>query len=402
LTTPVGGTGRASADRLAAEITGKVWAERFNWKFEATDMSESEAQLREQLYTRKVMEMVIRVGIVLLLAFWSFQIFKPFLGPVVWGIIISIASYGAFSWLKDLLGGRDGLAATLFALLALAILITPTVILSDSLLSSAQGLEQQLETGALQIPEPPERVAKLPIVGKRLYDTWALASSNLADALADFQPQINTFSRWLLKKAVGTGLDILLFALSIIIAAIFLANAESAGRVGREIFVRLADERGEQFVRLTRDTVTSVARGVLGIAVLQTLFLAVGLIVAGVPAAGVLSVITLLFAVAQIPMLVLFLPIIGFVFATADTGVAVPFAIWSVFFSFADGFLKPLLLGRGLAVPMPVILIGVIGGMIANGIIGLFVGPIVLSFGYVLFTVWLGQKAPPPGEKSSA
>ena len=343
----------------------------------------------DQRYTRKVMEAVIRVGLIALLVLWSFQIFSPFLGPVVWGIIIAIACFGIFCKLKGLVGGRDGLAATLFALLAIALLITPTVMLSESLLGTAQSLSEQLDSGSIKIPAPPEKVADLPIFGEQVFNTWTLASQNLEAALDGFKPQIQAFSKGLLARAIGTGVDILLFAVSIIIAAIFLAYAQGAARVGREIFVRLAGERGSMFVDLTRDTVMSVARGVLGIAVIQTFFLALGLIVAEVPAAGVLSVITLLFAVAQIPMLLLYLPLVALMFATADSTVAILFAVWSIFFSFADGFLKPLLLGRGLMVPMPVILIGVIGGMVGYGIVGLFVGPIVLSFSYVLFMIWL-------------
>lgn len=350
----------------------------------------------EQRYTQKVMEAVIRIGIVVLLALWSFQIFSPFLGPLVWGIIIAVATYRSFSRIEGALGGRSGLAATLFALLALAVLITPTVFLSESLLSSAQGLAQNLESGAVSIPPPPDRVANLPIVGEQLDRTWNLASRNLQAVLDDFQPQIRAFSAWLLKRALGAGVDILLFALSIMIGAAFLANAEAGERIARAIAARLAgDPRGNKLVNICRDTVLSVVRGVLGIALIQTAFLAAGLFVAGVPAAGLLCVITLLFAVAQIPMLLLYLPIIIFVFATAEPGVAIAFAIWSVIFAFADGFLKPLLLGRGLEVPMPVILIGVVGGMLASGLVGLFVGPIVLSLSYALFMIWLEQRPQP-------
>jgi len=355
-------------------------------------MSDTTSEIAEQRYTRKVLEAVIRIGLLVLLALWSFQIFSPFLGPVVWGMIIAIAVHRIFHGLETAVGGRSGLAATIFVLLALVILITPTVMLSESLMTSAQGFSEQLEAGTVKVPPPSERVADIPIIGEQIYKTWGAASRNLESAIDDFAPQIKTFSAWLLSRALGAGVEILLFALSIIIAAIFLANAQACTNLARAIFVRLAGERGTNLIDLGRDTILSVARGVLGIAVIQTFFLAIGLIVAGVPAAGVLSVVVLLFAVAQIPMLLLFLPIIAYVFSTADTTIAIPFAIWSVFFSFADGFLKPLLLGRGLEVPMPVILVGVIGGMLTSGIIGLFVGPVVLAFSYKLFLIWLGQE----------
>lgn len=352
-------------------------------------MNQSELQVSEQLFTRKVLEASIRTGIVFVLVLWSFKIFSPFLGPVVWGMVIATATYGLFLKLRGALGGRNGLAATLFTLVALAVLITPTVMLSESLLGSAQTLTARLEAGEIEVPPPPDKVADWPLVGERIHQAWAMASDNLGDALSRIEPQIRSFSRWLLTKAVGTGLGVLSFMFAIIVGGIFLANADACASAVRKIFIRLAGEDGGKLVDLARDTINSVAQGVLGIALIQTFFLAVGLIVAGVPAAGVLSVITLLFAVAQIPMLLLYLPLIGFYFSMAEPTPAVIFAIWSVFFSFADGFLKPLLLGRGLTVPMLVILIGVIGGMVGYGIIGLFIGPIVLAFSYKMFIVWL-------------
>jgi len=352
-------------------------------------MITTEQKATEERFTRKVLEATIRTGIVVLLALWSFKIFAPFLGPVVWGMIIAISTFALFEKLRNYLGGKNGLAATVFTLLALALLVTPTVMLSGSLMDSAQTLSGKLESGEFQVPPPPANVAEWPIVGERVFKGWSLASSNLGEALSRIEPQIKSFSGWLLSAALGTGLGILAFMFSIIIAGIFLANAEPCAAAARSIFVRLAGERGAQFVDLARATVNSVAQGVLGIAVIQTFFLALGLIVAGVPAAGVIAVITLLFAIAQIPMLLLYLPVIGYFFSISEGTPAVIFAVWSIFFCFADGFLKPLLLGRGVDVPMLVILIGVVGGMIANGIIGLFIGPIVLSFTYSLFMVWL-------------
>lgn len=352
-------------------------------------MSNSEQQVDVQLFTRKVLEASIRTGLVFLLALWSFKIFSPFLGPVVWGMVIAVATHSLFLRLRGALGGRNGLAATIFTLLALAILITPTVMLSESLLNSAQTLSAKLESGAVDVPPPPDSVAGWPLVGERIHDAWSLASNNLREALTRIEPQIESFSAWLLTKAVGTGLGVLSFMFAIIVGGIFLANADACARAARDIFVRLAGERGGNLVDLANDTINSVAQGVLGIALIQTFFLALGLIVAGIPAAGVLSVITLLFAVAQIPMLLLYIPIIIVYFSMAETTPAAIFAVWSVVFSFADGFLKPLLLGRGLTVPMLVILIGVIGGMVGYGIIGLFIGPIVLAFSYKLFIEWL-------------
>jgi predicted PurR-regulated permease PerM len=353
-------------------------------------------------FTHKVLEATIRTGIVVLLAFWSFKIFSPFLGPVVWGLIIAVATYGLFLKLRGLMGGRDGLAAAVFTLLAIGILVTPTVMLSESLLTNAQNLSALLESGQLDVPPPPARVAEWPLIGERAYHVWQLASVNLEEALSQIQPQITAMSKWLLSTAIGTGLGVLAFIFSIVIAGIFLAHAESCRRVAREVFVRLAGERGLMLVSLAAATINSVARGVLGIALIQTFFLSIGMIVAGIPPAGVLSVVTLLFAVAQIPMLLLYLPVIAYYFSVAEPAAATVFAIWSIFFSLADGLLKPLLLGRGLTVPMLVILIGVIGGMVSYGIIGLFIGPIILAFSYSLFIVWLNEGEMPEHVRAEA
>jgi predicted PurR-regulated permease PerM len=364
-------------------------------------MVDLKQKAEETIFIRKLLEATIRIGILVLLATWSFQIFRPFLGPVVWGMIIAVATHGLFGRLRNALGGRNGLAATVFTLIALAILVTPTVMLSESMLKTAQVLTGKIEAGQVEVPPPPEAVAKWPVIGDTVYDGWKLASDNLEEAVADIKPQIRAFSSWLLSTAVGTGLGVLAFAFAIILAGVFLANAPACAKAARDIAVRLAGERGHVFVDLAHDTISSVARGVLGIAVIQTFFLALGLIVSGMPAAGILSVLTLLFAIAQIPMLLLYLPLVAFYFSMADTTPAVIFAVWSIFFCFADGFLKPLLLGRGLSVPMLVILIGVVGGMLAYGIIGLFIGPIILAFSYSLYRVWLDEDRTPDSRQGA-
>ncbi len=363
-------------------------------------MNTSDQNAIDKIFISKALEATIRIGVVVLLAIWSFQIFKPFLAPVLWGIIIAIASYSVYSRLKGMLGGRDGLAATVFTLLALALLITPTVMLSESVLVSAQTLSRNLEAGTVHVPPPPESVAGWPIIGERLNEFWSLASQNLDAALERIKPQLKAFSSWTVAKAAGAGLGILQFVIAIIIAGVLLAHASGGYRVARAIFTRLADQRGDELVDLATNTVRSVARGILGIALIQSLLAGVGMIAVGVPAAGLWSLLVLLLAVVQLPALIVLAPVIVYVFSTATTVVAIIFMIWSILVALSDSVLKPLLLGRGVDVPMLVIFIGAIGGMIVNGIIGLFVGPIILAITYTLFLEWLNIRAQPTLEKS--
>jgi predicted PurR-regulated permease PerM len=345
----------------------------------------------DKVILSRVLDATIRIGLIAALAFWSFQIFAPFLRPVIWGILIAIATYPVFCWLRAKLGERNGLAAILFALLALAILITPTVMLSASLIDSAQNLAQGLKDGTVNVPAPPESVATWPVIGKSLDKIWNLASVNLEAALNQLKPQLKAFSSWLLSAVAGVGIGVLQFVISIFIAGVLLAKASGGQRAARAIFIRLAGERGEELAALAGATVRSVARGVLGVALIQALLAGIGLIAADVPAAGLWALLVLLLAVVQLPPILILGPIAIYVFSVASTVTAVVFMIWSIIVSASDSLLKPLFLGRGVEVPTLVFLIGAIGGMMLNGIIGLFVGPIILAISYTLFMAWLDE-----------
>lgn len=195
----------------------------------------------------------------------------------------------------------------------------------------------------------------------------------------------------MLSTAAGAGVGILQFVISIIIAGVILANAVSFGAFLKTLARRLMGSRGDEFAMLASKTVRSVAQGVLGVALIQSLAAGVGLLAAGVPGAGLWALLVLLLAIVQLPPILILAPIILYVFSVSSTTVAVIFMIWSILVSMSDAFLKPLLLGRGVEVPMLIILVGAIGGMIYSGIIGLFVGAVVLALGYELFRAWLEE-----------
>jgi predicted PurR-regulated permease PerM len=270
--------------------------------------------------------------------------------------------------------------------------------LSKSVVKTAQEYSGELLGGTLQIPAPPEGIKTWPVVGESLYSLWDRSSNNLKETLTRIAPQLKAVGSWSLSTAAGAGFAIMSFVISIIISGVLLANSDSGHKTAQAISARLAGERGEEFVELAGATVRSVTRGILGVAIIQAILAGLGCLVVGVPAAGLWALIVLILAVIQLPPILIMGPIIVYVFYTTSTVPAVIFAIWSVLVSMSDSFLKPVLMGRGVDVPMLVIFIGAIGGFMNSGIIGLFTGAVILTLGYKLFLAWLNDETPPEGE----
>jgi predicted PurR-regulated permease PerM len=341
---------------------------------------------------RAVTEISLRLGLLFLLIAWCLWILAPFTGVVAWALIIAIATDSPFRALSGWLGGRSGLAATLLVLVALATLIVPAVLLTETLVEGAQRFAGNLSEGSTLVPPPPEAITGWPFVGETVYGFWFLASENLADALAKLRPQLQALSAGLLRAAGSAGIALLQLAASIVIAGILLVRGRMA-TVTRRFARRLVGERGDELADLTQAVIQSVVQGILGVASIQAVLAGIAFIAVDVPGAGLWALLVLVAAVVQLPVGLVLIPPVLVVFSTASTPVAVMFAIWCVMISLLDNVLKPLLFGRGVDVPMIVIFLGAIGGMLAMGIIGLFLGAVVLALGYELFIGWLGEGA---------
>lgn len=357
----------------------------------------------DKRFQERALEAAIRISLLALLVIWCFNIVRPFIMPILWGAIMAVAIYPMFLKAQVRLGGREKLTATLITLIALAILIIPAVMLSESLIDGSQQLAAEYDDGTLTVPPPSESVKDWPLVGEKLHSVWSLASNNLEGALIKFKPQVEAFGKWFLSSAAGVGAGVLMFVISIIIAGVFLVFARSGSHALETVIGRVLGETdGKEFVDIAGATIRSVAQGVLGVALIQTILGGVGLLAIGVPYAGVWALLILLLAIIQLPPLLILGPIIVYVFSVESTMPAVIFMIWSLMVSASDAFLKPLFLGRGMDIPMPVILLGAIGGMILSGIVGLFVGAVVLAVGYTLFVAWLDQDEQDSEEQTSA
>lgn len=349
-----------------------------------------QSHFHDEDFTNRALEVSIHVGLLILLAAACFVILRPFIPLIVWGIIVAIAVYPGYRKLKDVMRGRGGLAAVLCTIVLLAILFVPVALLTETLIEGIQSMAAHVKDGTLTVPPPPPNLETWPIIGVPLSRAWNLASTNLTAALRSFAPQIKAILPRLLSASAGIGLTVLQFVLSILISGGLLAYAQSGAEVAGSLADRLFGVRGPEFQELVASTIRSVTIGILGVAFLQSIFAGVGFLVVGLPGAGLWALAFLFAAVLQVGPIVL-VPAVIYIFMIASTTKAVVFLVWCIIVALMDNVLKPILLGRGAAVPIAVVFIGVIGGFMAMGIIGLFVGAIVLSVGYKLILAWLAR-----------
>jgi predicted PurR-regulated permease PerM len=351
--------------------------------------------------TSGLLEVLIRAGLILALALLCYQVFAPFLTLMVWSLILAIALYPLHQVMADRMGGKQGVAATILVLLGIALLVAPTAVLMSSLGDSVHQLIIDVQENTLTIPAPPDAVATWPVIGERVHAIWSVAYTDLPALIKSLQPKIGDLAKAALGFVAGIGGGLLQFLAAMIIAGIIMAFGKAGSRGCLAIFQRVAGAaRGAEYAQLATATIRAVAQGVIGVALIQAILVGLCLLLAGVPWAGVLAIVVLVLGIAQVPALLVTLPAIGYIWWSGDYG-SVKAIIYSalIFVSgMADNVLKPLLLGRGVEAPMPVILLGALGGMAAAGILGMFVGATLLALGYQLFIGWVT----PHGEPESS
>jgi predicted PurR-regulated permease PerM len=345
-------------------------------------------------YINRAVEVSIRIGLIVLLVAACLLILRPFLALIAWGIIIATAVYPWHLKLKKLVGGRNGLASVLSTLFLLALVLVPIVLLARSLVDGLQSVAVLFKAGMPSLPPLPEHIQRWPMIGARLQDLWEMASKNLSSVLHTFAPQIKAAIPDILMASASLGVGIIQWVLSILIAGAFLASAAKASNVAHALANHFFGDKGPEFEKLATSTVRSVTTGIIGVAFIQSFFAALGFVVAGLPGSGLWAILFLVAAMLQIGLVVL-IPAVIYMFFVASTTKAAIFLAWCLVVGLMDNVLKPLLLGRGVSVPMVVVFLGAIGGFITMGAIGLFVGAILLSVGYKLITTWL-QEAPSP------
>ena len=336
-----------------------------------------------------MIDTAIRLGAIAILIIATFNIVEPFVGIVMWSVIIAVSLYPAYMWTAGKLGGSHRTAAAIVTILGLLIIIVPSVGLTTALVETAQTVATELEDGSLEIPPPAASIADLPFVGERLHAFWSLAADNLTAALESMKPQLQSLGTSALSVAAAAGMGVLQFAVSLIIGGILLAKSDGGSAFATAAFERLAPGQGERFSKLAEGTIRGVASGVIGVALIQALLAGIGFVIAGIPGAGFWALLCLLLGVMQLSIALVCIPVIIYAFTTLDTTWAIVFLIYNVPVAALDNVLKPLLMGRGVEAPMLVVFIGAIGGFITSGFIGLFVGAVTLVLAYELFQAWV-------------
>jgi predicted PurR-regulated permease PerM len=333
----------------------------------------------------------IRLSLIALLAYWSYRVIAPFLTIGLWSAILAAALYPFFERLKRRVSARG--AAVLVTSLSLMVVIGPVAWLGLGMIAGLGALETQLASGALAIPFPPQSVRTWPIVGESLHRFWELAATNIKDALAETAPMLKPVLGKLVDVAQRTFVGLLELIVAIVVAGFFYTRGPQLVDALGAVLGRVLSHRGKEMVQLAGATIRNVSRGVVGIALLQAFLVGAGLLAAGIPAAGVLAFLALLLAIVQIGAGVVIFPLVIWSWMWMDTLHAITFTAYMIPVGLLDNVLKPILMSRGLATPMPVILVGVIGGMLAYGLVGLFFGPIVLSVAWAVMIAWVQDAA---------
>lgn len=359
----------------------------------------------EKRLSARLLDVFIRAGLVLAMTMLCYRIFSPFLPLMLWALILAVTMYPLHRRIAGKIGGRHGLASVLLVCLGVVLIVAPGSVLISSLSDSTYALINHVRNNTLHIPAPDPDVADWPLVGRKVHLYWMQMHEDLPAVVQQMQPKIGVLARHSLDIVAGTGGKILQFLFSFIIAGIVMAFGESGARTAQAIAERIAGrDRGRGFVSLSTATIRTVAAGVIGIACIQALLIGLALMAAGIPWAGVLALVTLVLGIAQLPALLVTLPVIGYIWYSGDygTAAAIGYSLLLVVSGTADNVLKPLMLGRGVDAPMPVILLGALGGMATTGILGMFVGATLLAIGYQIFMWWVANNPDAGSDEETA
>lgn len=337
-----------------------------------------------------VYDITIRLFILLLIVGWCLAIMYPFVSIILWSLILAVAMLPLHTSLAKKMGGRPKLASFIIIFTFLVIIIVPTSLLVGSLVDEVKELKVSYQAGKLTIPPPADKVKEWPVIGEKLYDTWQSASVNLEKTIVKHKDQLTETGKKIARGILGAGGAVVQIMVSLLIAGILLVVG-GAGETIRKFFRKLAGDRGDEFADMTVKTVGSVVKGIIGVALILALLHGIILMLAGIPYAGIWTLLIFVLCILQLPVVFVTLPIVVYIFAEKEMMPAILWTVLLIVAGLSDNILKPVLLGKGAPVPMLVIFIGVIGGFILSGFIGLFTGAIVMSIGYTLFVGWINS-----------
>jgi predicted PurR-regulated permease PerM len=335
------------------------------------------------------------------LCWLAWQVVQPFVVSGLWAVVLVVVSWPGMLWLQQRLGGRRWLAITLLTLALLLLVVIPvTLAITAAVVNAAELVEQLKGLADMRLPALPSWLTGLPFVGPKLLLLWQeLAAAGLDGVLARLAPYAGTFTRRVLTEASGFGFVLVEFALTLGFATLLWARGEDAAAWVQDIARRLGGAQGLAAVALATQVVRGVALGVGGTAVVQSLLAGIGLALAGVPFTALLTALTFVLCVVQLGTPLVMVPAVAWLYWSGATVTASVLLVWSVIIGTTDNVIRPLMIQRGVDLPFWLVFVGVIGGLLAFGLIGLFIGPVVLAVAQMLLTHWL--QGPPDAFKDT-
>lgn len=331
---------------------------------------------------------LIRIVLIAAITFWSFQLIFPLIGLLAWGFILAVALYPVFYWLSFRLGDRPILAATIITLMSLFIVVGSILVLTNNMVESLSTIISRVHFGEQIIPQPPASVSTWPIIGDQIQNIWSLASSNLGDAIKKYSGSLVQAGGFAIGLLATKGIELILFILAVIFSGYVLAHAVNMMDSVRKLAKRIHPKRGSTFLEIMTETIQNVSRGVIGVSLLQSLIFGLLLLLAGIPGAGLITFLALVLCITQIGLIPVVIPLAIWLFFTKSFAFAFILTLLMLLTLLIDN-LKPFVMAKGLRTPMIVIFAGVIGGLLLHGVIGIFIGPVVLAIFYELVYHWI-------------
>ncbi|HET7525083.1 MAG TPA: AI-2E family transporter YdiK [Burkholderiaceae bacterium] len=338
----------------------------------------------------RTMLAALLIGMLIVASFW---ILRPFLLSIVWAMMIVVATWPLMLKVQARLQ-RRALAVTVMSGAMLVVFFAPVVLMIQTLADNADTIEHWIHLAATApIPPPPEWVRGLPLIGDKVAGAWTtVAEAGKGELAARVAPYATDAAKWLARAAGSVGLLGVQLLLTVVMSVILYTRGEVAREALIRFGLRLAGTNGERVVLLAGQAIRAVALGVVVTALVQTVLAGVGMAAAGIPFAGLLTAVVLLFCIAQIGPTLVLVPAVIWLFWEDRTGWGSALLVWTIIVGALDNVLRPVLIRRGADLPLLLIFAGVIGGLLAFGIIGLFVGPVVLAVAYTLLTQWMNER----------
>ncbi len=342
-------------------------------------------------FSKSIFDFILRIAFVSLLVISAYNILSAFVSLIIWSLIITIALVPLHNRVSGWLGNRKKLASALITVVFLSLIIGPFGFVVKALIDNLKELSETFSIENISHMQPDESIKEWPVVGDKIYGGLVELTQNQEKFIEHYKPQLLAVGEFMLNTITSAGKSVLLFFGAMLISGFLLVFTSQRQSLGLEIGNRLAGEDGKNLASLIEKTIRSVVTGVLGVAVIQAILAGIGFFIMGIPFAGLWTVAALFLAMMQIGVGPVAIGAIVYAFAYQDTTPAIIFLVWNLFVMVSDNILKPFLMGRGLDVPLLIIFMGAIGGMLNSGILGLFLGPVILAVVYQLFKKWLNQ-----------